>query len=467
MTTLLFGLTSSPPPSGSLQDTLLTLGVGKAPSDLILLGMSSNPSGILDATGDMTWARAYVKFRGTIRVILPDAGAYDRRRVEVTAYDIMRQLAEEDVREVPIQVEKTETELLTTLLDALPSESQPVARDFDPAVDEYPIAFDDLGNGAKAMSVVHDLMISAFGLAFAKGDGTFCYRSRHSLAVEDSRFAFDNNMHGLVVPSSLDQVYRKVRTINNPRRPSPEATDVLYELPSGTSVEVPGFATREVWTDYTDPLDRQTRLGGAEVNETLVAGVHYAANSAADGSGVDLTDAVTVTLDAFASTAKWTIVNTGAAKAHMTLLAPIGKAVRNPGPQTYEASTGAANKPLEINLPYQDNATIARGVARHVLRLYGGGVAQQIEAIEFMANYSQDYLEQALAREPGDMITVSEEVTGIAAVLAVIQSVELRVTDDGAVLWCRWGLAPGTATAVWRIGVPGKSEIGVSTFAGF
>jgi hypothetical protein len=269
------------------------------------------------------------------------------------------------------------------------------------------------------------------------------------------------------VPSSLDRVFRRVRTTNHPKQVSATATDVLYALPPGTSIEIPGLTTREVWTDYTDPLDRQTKIGGVEVEETLVASTHYVANSVADGSGDDRTADVSATIEPFASTAKWTIENLSVTSLFITALSPIGKAVRNPGPQTFEARAGGGDRPIEIDLPYQDNATTALSVAQHVIRLYGSGVAQQVEAIEFMANYSDEFMAQAIEREPGDLITLSEEVTGLEEADAIIHSVELRVTDDGAVLWCRWGLAPSAATAVWLAGVPGKGEAGETTFAGF
>lgn len=421
------------------------------------------------ATGAKTWIRAFVKFRGRIRVILPDPGAYGPRRVHVTAYDPIRELSEEDVRAVALQINKTEVQVLDAVLNTMPTDSQPPARDFDTAVDTYAVALDDLQSGRKVLAVINDLMISTFGLGFSAGDGTLRYLSRHSMALATSQFTFDNNMHGLVVPSSLDKVYRLARTQNNPRSVSPTAMDILYEIPTGTTIPVPAFDTIEFWTDYTDPNDetRKTPIGGAEVVEVLVAGVHYAANSAEDGSGSDLTTSITPTIDPFASTAKWTLQNTGSVTAYMTLLRPIGKAARNPGPQFFEAETGAANRPIKIDLRYQDDPSIGQGVADHVIRLYGG-LTQQIEAIEFLANYSDEYLLQALEREIGDVITISEEVTGLDTVDAEIRSIELRYENDGASLWCKWGLAPASAqSVVWQLGVAGASELGVTTYLGF
>lgn len=413
------------------------------------------------------------KFRGRIRVIDPVPGNYGIRRVYVTAYDIMRDLGEADVREVGLQIDKTEVELLDALLDSLPSDSQPHTRDFDTAVDRYAVAFDDLGSGQKALAVLQDIAVSAFGLIFSPGDGRLRYMSRHTLQrVVTVDYWFNNQLHDIAVPTSLDQVFRHVRVRTNPKEVSAGSppTDVLYEIPTGTSIAIPVGAQREVWTDYTDPNDRQTRIGGTNVEESLTGGVHYAAFSTEDGSGTDLTADMTVTLDAFASTAKWTIVNNSGQPAYITQLSPIGHAIRNPGPQWREHSTGAANRPIEIDLRYQDDPTVADGVATEVIRLYGddSGESHRVEAIEFLANYDDDLMEQALLRDIGDPISISDDVTGLSTNNVIIHSVEFRVENDGAALWCRWGVSPDQSlNGVWQLGKTFFSELGFSTKLGF
>lgn len=411
-------------------------------------------------------AVTYTKFRGKIRECRPMPGTGRGERCDVVAYDYMADLMDADVRQVDVQVAKTEAELLTTLLDSLPTDAQPVARDFDAGVDTYPYAFDNLGGGAKAAGLAKDVVASAYGLGFFKGDGTFCYRNRHTRSTGTSAATFTNTMHGLVVPSSLDKVYNRVRATIHKKTVSASPTDLLYTLPTGGSIAIAAGATMEVWTDYTDPNDRQTKVGGVAI-VALVASTHYAGNTLADGTGTDITSALSVTLDDFSTTAKWTFTNTGTASGFITLQKVYGEAVRDLGPQTFESYTAQTygDRPTDIDMPYQDNEYIGQSAADYTKTKYQS-LTNQLESIEFVANQSDYLMTQALTREPGDLITITETVTGLGAVEAVIHSVEFEVRA-GLQIICRWGLAPASILDVWQLGVAGASELGETTLLGF
>ncbi len=411
------------------------------------------------------WTQVVV-FRGTIWHLAPEAGRHGSRRVLVTAYDAMRVLADADLREVSIQVDRTETELLETVLAALPAAAQPPATAFDPGVDTYPYAFDDLAGGAKALAVASDVVVSAFGVLFVAASGALTYRTRHAIGTTATAYDLsDDDLVELTAPSSADQAYTRVRATTHPKAISAAATDELYTLAAGTTIEIPAGETREVWTDYTDPLDRQTPIGGLDVVEAVAGGTHYAANSLADGSGTDLTGTLAASLEAFSSTAKWTLANTGVQAAHVRTLRVIGKAVRDPGPQTFESYGGssAGERPLAINLPYQDDPQIGQSAADFVRAQYARSAP--VDAAAFPASKSVELMTQALLRDIGDRVTVRETVTGITAG-CLIRSVALEVSAGGWVN-CQWGLRPASPFAMWQLGIAGASELGVSTTLGF
>lgn len=408
----------------------------------------------------------YQKFTGKIREIVPEPGSYGTRRVRVTAYDGIRDLAESDAREVAIQVNKTEAELIDALLDAVPSESQPMSRDLDTGVDVFPIAFDDLEGGASALSVIRDVTVSSLGRSFIKGDGEFRYVSRHALELVGSQHTFDNDMNALVVPSTLDGVFNHIRATNHPKVISPTAIDVLYELPDGNTIELAIGQTREISVDYTDPNDRETKIGGADVVEVLIPGTHYSANSVANGSGVDLTAGIVAVLSTFSSTATYTLTNNSGDVAHIVVLNVIGKAIRDPGPQTFQSvSTGSADRPFDLDMPYQDDPFVAQSAADYLKSLFSD-LSHQVSSITFLASDSDALLLQALAREPGDKITISEAVSGLASVVALIHSVALDIDEHGH-MWCTWGLAPASIFRTWQLGIVGRSELGQTTVLGF
>src|SRR3990167_9470204 len=148
---------------------------------------------------------------------------------------------------------------------------------------------------------------------------------------------------------------------------SAAAREELYALPTGDSQEIPHGETITLWTSYSDPNDRQVTVGGAAVVTALVGGTHYSANSQADGLGSDLTASISATLEPFASVAKWTLTNNHASSTAYIVppLKVIGKALRNPGPKTFEATSTQAygTRPLSLDLKYQADSVIAQSYA--------------------------------------------------------------------------------------------------------
>lgn len=427
-----------------------------------VVGTPSTP-----ATGTITQVESFIKHRGKISVIDADPGQYRSQRVHVVSYDGIRDLAEVDVREIALQIDKTESELVAAVLAALPTDAQQVATDLDAGEDTIPYAFHDLGEGQKALGVIHDLCKGSFAFFANKGDGTSILRSRASRNSGSSAFSISNTMHGLRVPSSRQNVFNRVRIVVHPKTISAAATEELYTLPSNSSFPIAPGQTLDVWTEYSDPNDRQTPVGGTEIVTVLVANTHYQAFANADGSGSNLTADISATLTPYATTAKWTLTNNGAQTAHMRVLKVIGKVLRDLGSQTVEDAAHSTDsaRPLNLDLKYQGDVALAQSYAEF-LNIQFQSVEDQVEYLEFLANDSAALLAAAFEREPGDIITVTEEVTGLSAVDAVIHSVEFEVAE-GPAIRCKWGLAPATPFTSWAIGIVNRSEIGETTFAGF
>jgi hypothetical protein len=125
-------------------------------------------------------------------------------------------------------------------------------------------------------------------------------------------------------------------------------------------------------------------------------------------------------------------------------------------------------RPIEIDLPYQDDPYIGQGVSDQVIALYSD-LTQQIQSLAFVANRSDALTLQALQREPGDMITVTETVTGVTSVAAIIQSVEFEAQPgaNDTLIICRWGLARADTSQYWQLGIAGVSELGTTSVLGF
>jgi hypothetical protein len=433
------------------------------------------------ATGTITWNATYEKFNGRIRTILAEPGQRLSRRVRVIAHDAFSHLMESKIRELALHVDASEATLIEAVLDALPADAQPFARDIDDGVDVFPFAFDNIRGGVQAGGLLKDLVQSSYGLVFMKGDGTFVYRNRHSRATAQSVFTLDDSyMTGLEVPSSLDNVYPRAQATIHPKTVDTVGGTVLFAA-SGTPIKVGPGETREVWGDYRDPDQTDRLIGGYfdGLPPVFTAGTDWAANTMPDGSGEDATANVTVSVDAFASTAKFTIQNNhgqpvylvnGAGEAFLQLR---GKGLYDDGPQTFtEGEEG--ERSVEIDMPYQDNPFIGQSAATYVQAQYGN-LDKQLQSLTFFANRDATLLTQAFLRDPGDVVTVSEAVTGVASVAVAIQRVELDLTPAAGVFgaarcWitCRWGVAPSSGFPQWwELGVAGRGELGETTFVSF
>lgn len=405
-----------------------------------------------------------VKFRGKVATIDPDPGLYGPKSVRVTAYDGIYDLLHADARELALTTDSDESTLIGAVLDAIPAAAQPVARSLDTGIELFPVVFDKLQGGQKALKVIADLATSALGRVFITGDGTFRYQNRHNWGpLNTSAVTLTNTMQGFVAPTSVDRLINRVRITTHGKRVSAAATDLLFDLPAGT-VQLGAGETREIWCDYTDPDDRQTKVGGADVVTTLVAGTHYAGNAAEDGAGADLTATLSATLTAFSSTAKFVVTNSGTLGAWLRLRI-YGRAVRDEGPTVSESASTQVygERVASLDMPYQSSLFTGASVADYLEGAYAS-LTNQMDEIEFIANENATFMEQALNREPGDLITVTETVTGYSSVAAIIQSIAFEVTPP---CWirCRWTLAPAsTLSTPWLLGT---SALNSTTVLGF
>jgi hypothetical protein len=403
------------------------------------------------ATGTITAQRAYVKFTGKVSAIEPEPGEYGSRNVRVIAYDRMRDLLDSDVRDVVLQEDKYEDDVTHAVLDAAPSGAQPTARNIDPGLDLMQFALYDLGAGTKIGAVLSDICRSTHAIGFVQGDDTYRQISRNTRALTTSSYAFVDTMHGLKAPSTLGNVYNHVRTISHPMS-APTSAVVLCAM-TGTPAFVPAGATATFELSYRDASDPRRLIGGRNVvtvgsPPVLEAGVDYEGNSQDDGQGTDLTGTLSVSVAAFATRAVFTVTNSGGTGAYLVTSAGApclklrGAGVYDDGPRTASAMSAQAygNRPIDIDLPYQSDDTSAQQIAELILDQYDD-LAEQVESLTILGNYSAAYMRQALARDIGDIITITETVTGMAGVPATIRACEYELIE-GDILRVTWSLGP-------------------------
>lgn len=398
------------------------------------------------ATGAIVATRSFVKWTGKIDSIDPEPGEYGGPTVRVTCYDVMRDIIDTEVSAIEAQAGIYDDACSGVVLDALPADAQPMARNLDPGLDLYTYALHNLGTGKRAGTVLANICRSSWKWGFPQGDGTYRELNRNSRATAVSSHTFDDLMHGLRVPSRQSNVFTQVKTITHPLEVP--ASPVVVATLAGTPPLIPGNSTVELEQAYRDPNDSRRIIGAIDFQTTgspgaLVPTTDYLANDQEDGLGANITGNITVPVSPYGGKGLFSVTNGSATPAYLvngagaSFMQLRGRPIYDNGPRTFRTGTG--KRIAELDLPYLDNDVTGQQIADLIHDTYSD--PDQIEAITILGNYSDTLMLAALSLDIGDVITVSETVTGTSNTKAMIRSVEIDLID-GITLWVRWGLVP-------------------------
>jgi hypothetical protein len=412
---------------------------------------SPNNSNCRDGFGEGAWVRLTATFQaveyylwtGKIRTATPAPGRYESSCTTCLAQDAMADLAEADIVEIGQQINQTEDVLFGAVIDALETEAQPLATAIDAGLDTLPVAFDDLGSGAKGRNVLERVATSTQSKVFIAGDGTFTTQNRETIALKLLQHTFDDgDLTKIEVPSDLGNVFNRLRGTSHPRDFS-DGPMVLAAHTGRLAIE-PGAPATELFLTYQDPARPETQIGGTDFIDPIAV-TDYVFNDAEDGSGTDVTADVTVIADFFPSAVKLTIQTAGLVTAYRQLLQARGTGIYNLTPVTRQSFTPMTygNRPLSIDFPYADNDNIVQEFLDYLQASYRE-LKNQVNACVFYPQCSDTLMLQALTRELGDVVGSVETVTLPDGARAFINSIDLTITSTG---WftCRYGLSPRIA----------------------
>jgi hypothetical protein len=270
-------------------------------------------------------------------------------------------------------------------------------------------------------------------------------------------------------------VFNRVRLTTHPTRIDAAATTVLFAIPIASATQpsrltIAAGDTVEYWGDYFNPANVEQRIGGT-AQIAPAATTDYVANAAADGSGANKTGSVTVTAEYFASAVKFTITNGDAAAVSMTTLQCRGKGVYRDADLTLESTSSQpyGQRPVSIDLPYQNDPNVAQDLADYLLAQYESP-ASQAQSMTFNPHADPAAMVAALTGTYGDRVHVQETVTGLNADL-FLQGMQLVVTPSMPPtpihLEATWRLSPSIfASSFWILEDP-ASQLGINTVLGF
>lgn len=416
----------------------------------------------------------YYKFLGRLADINPEPGRHGQMRVPCTAVDLMDDWAANDAPQIDVEFEKDCGVLMELLLDALPSELRPRVSSIEPGVSTIPVAFDEaFRDGTKIREVIADLALSELGFAGFKGDttggGTFFFTNRHTFASAPdpvatfiNEFSVDGGFQSSLsrddLVSSIQVKVRptKVEGVEGDSASYPEVgrlhqTNDVLEIGESIEFDLP----------FRDPVSNEP------ISALFPWVVEAVFNSAKDGTGTPLVTSVHYLGVPYGSGMHFTLTNTGAEgfTAHIMSFRVRAISVRRRELSVRrDVNTQYGRRPIDVSMPMQSSIHTANDVADYFKSQYQQPYGR-VQYISFIANKSDKFMTQALAREPGDRIYIEEAVTGVAGDF-LIANVRLEL-HKGGILRCTWGLIPANAQRFWLLGLAGSSELGVSTVVGF
>jgi hypothetical protein len=418
-----------------------------------------------------------VLFSGTVEAVLVEPGEARSRHVDLVVVDWMEEAATSQVEGVDTLTNVRSDEAFSAIIDAMPR--QPVAVQTDVGMDTYAYAVDTARQEeATAQSEFVKLAMSELGYIYVKADGTLVFEGRRKRGSESSLnvFTFDMPMFNDVsVTRSRTDIINKVKVISHPRRVDASPV-VLYRLVQ--AVQIGAGGTVRLFGGYSDPEQRGRRTGGFDFINPLADGVDYIANSAGDGSGVDLTSAIAVTASTTGNGVSFQVTNTGSSAAWITTLQIRGRGIYDFEHAVMESEDADSilqfgRRTRTIDMPYQSDALVAASAAQYLISLYADDISAA-ESLTYLANESNQLMRQALLREISDRIGIRESVTALTDTLSgttatrgwFINGVRGDIVE-GRYLRMTYLLAPADRNTYWLLGVSGSSELNITTRLGY
>ena len=426
-------------------------------------------------------ATNYYKFVGTLISVDPDAGK-PRQAVVCTAVDWIDEAARTRIRGIGIQTNQRSDQIIDTIVTNSVTR-QPAATSYDTGQSTFAIALDNMDDTqTPVLTALADVTLSELGYLYVKGDtstgGVLTFEDRHARPKFGAAVgSFDETMVSLDVTRARKDIINRVYVVVHPRTTAGSAS-VLYELTTTGSVpSIAAGATIQIIAPFREASIKSYRVAGSSV-VTPVSGTDWIANTAEDGSGSVITSDVAVTLATTAANAvTFQIVNNGTVTAYLTTLQVRGTEVADISDTVMSASdstsaTAYGEIDARVNLKYESNAgEFAFNIAEWILNTYKDP-RYVVQKISVIGNTSDALMIQALAREPGDKITLAETMTGIvetesgAEIGYFINGVDLTIGVASTVS-VSWNLSPAEQSSFWILQQVGASELGITTVLGF
>lgn len=401
------------------------------------------------------YGTTYYKWHGYVTNLRVAPGRDLAREVVVRAQDWMDYAARVTLSGLGIETDKRADQIMGVLWANSPR--LPESTHINKGSDVYPYGLDQTEDeGVLILKEIHRLALSELGYSYVRGDtvgaGQLRFEARGFRSGSPVRWALTDaelEVEGLELSDhGLDGMINRVLVELHPRKVDAAATTVLFSLNDKPLV---GGTPLTFNAPYRDPESgRYVRVGGTNM-QTPVATTDYTMNTAADGSGTDLTANFSVSAVFGGNAAVVTVTKNSGADGYVTKLQLRGKGVYafesviiDLDDSTSILKYGQMSQRLDM--PYQSSVTLGTSIA-NMLLTNNKEPKTKVKRVRFTAQVSSVTMMHALARDIGDRIRISETVSGLASRDYFIQAVEFTVRPTStpsarSVMRVSWLLAP-------------------------
>lgn len=429
----------------------------------------------------MTPSKWY-KFYGKLGNVVVVPGVHEERLVRCQVLDIMDDFSRTPAPALETKFDREGALLVQDIIEALPEDLQPNTLILETSqIGNFPVAFDTLREDSKSVrEAIGDVVRSYMGRVFPVGvgpdnepGGALSVHNRQYAAVNPTLFAeFGGNdilVGSMTVPGSRDDVVRSIEVVTHPTK-TDDAPVALYSLENASLLVQNGETFTGLTGSYRHPNNPSglASVGGTSM-VTPVAYTDYTMNSAADGSGLDLTADFVVVADFFATAVHFSFTNNSGNPGYVTFLQTRGLGIyRFTSSFKYLIDETNGGQDIQIDMPIQSDANVGRDVALYL----GNRLSKQlprVTSLTFVANADTNKMFAAICGEPGMRISVTEGVTGLDHAEFTVSGIRMELVQADRTLLanCTWFLEPADTQKYWQFDVAGSSEFDVSTVLGF
>jgi hypothetical protein len=262
-------------------------------------------------------------------------------------------------------------------------------------------------------------------------------------AVTSSATFDDTDISGIQTEYGF-YYYNDINTIVYPRKIDAAATTVLFTL--NHTIQIGAGQTETFTGTYKDPNQEAQSVCGISM-VTPVATTDYLFNTAADGSGSNITADLTVTASYGTNEVKYTLVNGNAGTGYVTFLQARGKGVYVYQPIEYNAEyadgiSADGRRTLNLSMPYEDDPYFGKAVGDVVLELTKTPVLR-VKSIAYEANKDATLIAYFRDLNVGDRITLDLDDLDLEEDY-FINGIDFQMTTNG-IVYCTYILFPQIA----------------------